>query len=88
MDVHDPGNYHDFEENMMVTIEPGIYIPKGSNCDQKYWGIAIRIEDDILITKNGPMNLSIGVPKSTNDIEKMMAKKSILDQFILPNLNE
>lgn len=88
LDVHDPGNYHDFEENMLVTIEPGIYIPKGSNCDQKYWGIAIRIEDDILITKNGPMNLSIGVPKSTNDIEKMMAKKSILDQFILPNLNE
>jgi len=58
LDVHDPGNYGKFEENMVVTMEPGIYIPEGSDCDEKWWGIGVRIEDDILITKNGPVNLS------------------------------
>lgn len=88
LDVHDPGNYKNFEENMVVTMEPGIYIPDGSNCDKKYWGIAIRIEDDILVTKNGPVNLSIEAPRTTEEIEKMMAKKSVLDDFVLPNLDD
>lgn len=88
LDVHDPGNYGDFEENMVVTMEPGIYIPNGSNCDKKYWGIGIRIEDDILVTKNGPVNLSSEAPRTTKEIEEMMAKKSILDEFVLPNLDE
>jgi Xaa-Pro aminopeptidase len=88
LDVHDPGNYGDFEENMVVTMEPGIYIPNGSNCDEKYWGIGIRIEDDILVTKNGPVNLSSEAPRTIKEIEEMMAKKSILDEFVLPNLDE
>jgi Xaa-Pro aminopeptidase len=88
LDVHDPGNYGNFEENMVVTMEPGIYIPEGSNCDEKYWGIAIRIEDDILVTKNGPVNLSGEAPRTERKIEKMMAKKSVLDAFILPNLDK
>ena len=88
LDVHDPGNYRNFEENMVVTMEPGIYIPEGSNCDKKYWGIGIRIEDDILVTKNGPINLSAEAPRTTEEIELMMAKKSVLDEFILPNLDK
>lgn len=88
LDVHDPGNYGNFEENMVVTMEPGIYIPKGSNCDKKWWGIAVRIEDDILVTKKGPVNLSGESPRKSDEIEKMMAKKSILDDFVLPNLDE
>lgn len=88
LDVHDPGNYGNFEENMVVTMEPGIYIPDGSPCDKKYWGIGIRIEDDILVTKSGPVNLSGEAPRTTEAIEKMMAKKSVLDEFILPNLDE
>jgi Xaa-Pro aminopeptidase len=88
LDVHDPGNYRNFEENMVVTMEPGIYIPDGSNCDEKYWGIGIRIEDDILVTKKGPINLSGEAPRTTEEIEKMMAKKSVLDDFILPNLDK
>ena len=88
LDVHDPGNYGDFEENMVVTMEPGIYIPDGSNCDEKYWGIGIRIEDDILVTKKGPINLSGEAPRTTEEIEKMMAKKSVLDDFLLPNLDK
>ena len=88
LDVHDPGNYGNFEENMVVTMEPGIYIPEGSNCDKKWWGIAVRIEDDILVTKKGPVNLSGESPRKSDEIEKMMAKKSILDDFVLPNLDE
>ena len=88
LDVHDPGNYRNFEENMIVTMEPGIYIPIGSNCDEKYWGIGVRIEDDILVTKNGPVNLSSEAPRTTEKIEMMMAKKSILDEFVLPNLDK
>ena len=87
LDVHDPGNYNNFEENMIATMEPGIYIPEGSNCDKKYWGIGIRIEDDILVTKNGPVNLSAAAPRTVKEIEKMMAKKSVLDDFVLPNLD-
>jgi Xaa-Pro aminopeptidase len=88
LDVHDPGNYGNFEENMVVTMEPGIYIPNGSNCDKKYWGIGIRIEDDILVTKSGPVNLSDEAPRTTAEIEKMMAKKSVLEDFVLPNLDK
>ena len=88
LDVHDPGNYGNFEENMVVTMEPGIYIPKGSNCDEKWWGIGIRIEDDILVTKTGPVNLSAEAPRTIEEIEKMMAKKSVLDDFVLPNLDK
>ena len=88
LDVHDPGNYGNFEENMVVTMEPGIYIPEGSNCDEKWWGIGIRIEDDILVTKTGPVNLSVEAPRTIEEIEKMMAEKSVLDNFVLPNLDK
>ena len=88
LDVHDPGNYGNFEENMVVTMEPGIYIPDGSDCDEKWWGIGIRIEDDILVTKKGPVNLSLEAPRTVKEIEKMMAKKSVLDDFVLPDLDK
>jgi Xaa-Pro aminopeptidase len=88
LDVHDPGNYTTFAENMVLSMEPGIYIPEGSKCDKKWWGIAVRIEDDILVTKNGPVNLSEDAPRTSKDIEKMMAKKSVFDSFVLPNLDE
>ena len=69
-------------------MEPGIYIPEGSACDKKWWAIGIRIEDDILVTKNGPVNLSSEAPRTTKDIEEMMARKSILDDFVLPDLDK
>ena len=87
LDVHDPGTYGRFEPNMVITVEPGIYIPDGSPCDKKWWGIAVRIEDDILITENGPVNLSGEAPRSSADIEALMKEPSALDDFILPKLD-
>ena len=88
LDVHDPGTYGSFRANSIITVEPGIYIPEGSPCDKKWWGIAVRIEDDILITEKGPVNLSAEAPRKSDEIEKMMAKKSVLDEFVLPNLDK
>ena len=87
LDVHDPGNYDKFEENMVVTMEPGIYIPEGSKCDEKWWGIAVRIEDDILVTKNGPVNLSAMAPRKSEEIEAVMKLPSALGNFNLPKLD-
>ena len=88
LDVHDPGTYENLKENSVITVEPGIYIPKGSPCDKKWWDIAVRIEDDILITNNGAKNLSEEAPRTIEAIEAMMAKKSVLDEFVLPNLDK
>jgi Xaa-Pro aminopeptidase len=87
LDVHDPGLYGNFKENMVITVEPGIYIPEGSACDEKWWGIAVRIEDDILVTKNGPVNLSAMAPRKSDEIEAVMKLPSVLDNFNLPILD-
>jgi Xaa-Pro aminopeptidase len=87
LDVHDPGNYGRLKENMVITVEPGIYIPEGSPCDKKWSGIAIRIEDDILITKKGPVNLSAKAPRTSDEIEKTMKLPSVLNNFVLPALD-
>ena len=71
---------------MVITIEPGIYIPENSPCDKKWWGIAVRIEDDLLIRENDYELLSVLAPRKAEEIEKMMAEKSVLDNFILPKL--
>ncbi len=87
LDVHDAGTLGKFKENMVITVEPGIYIPKGSPCDEKWWGIGIRIEDDIWITKNGPVNLSKLAPRTTEEIEATMKLPSPLNDFNLPKLD-
>ena len=86
MDVHDRGTYVDLKKGMVITIEPGIYIPSDSPCDKKWWGIAVRIEDDALITQNGYELLSEFAPRKVEDIEKMIQKNSALDDFKLPPL--
>ena len=87
LDVHDKGTYGPLKENTVITVEPGIYIPEGSACDEKWWGIAVRIEDDILITGDGPINLSKMAPRTTNEIEAVMREASPLDAFKLPLLD-
>lgn len=89
LDVHDNGSQEVFVRGMVFTVEPGIYIPQDSKCDQKWWGIAVRIEDDVLIDENGkPVLLSGLAPRSVAEIEKIMAEPSILDKFILPDIDE
>ena len=80
MDVHDVGDYkidgqwRVYEPGMVVTIEPGIYIAPGNpNVDKKWHGIAVRIEDDIVVTKDGNENITAGVPKKRDEIEALMA---------------
>ena len=67
LDVHDLGSrYRKFEEGMVFTCEPGIYIKKE--------GIGIRLENDILITKDGPIDLTENIPIETDEIETLMNK--------------
>ena len=86
LDVHDRGFSRTLKKDMVITIEPGIYIPPNSNCDKKWWSIAVRIEDDALITQNGYELLSVFAPRKVEEIEKMIAEKSALDNFTVPKL--
>jgi Xaa-Pro aminopeptidase len=88
LDVHDRGDYSLLQENMVITIEPGIYIPENANCDKRWWGIAVRIEDDYLLTKDGYEHLSVSAPRKPDDIEAMMKLPSPLDNFVLPDLDK
>lgn len=86
LDVHDAGGRL-LAENMAITIEPGIYIPDNSQCDKKWWGIAVRIEDDYLVNKEGCELLSGYAPRTVADIEAMMKQSSPLEKFKLPNID-
>jgi len=79
IDVHDEAPYMTkkskeiaLKKGMVLTIEPGIYLPEDDmKIPKKYRGIGIRIEDDILVTKKGYENLSKGVAKSVEEIEQV-----------------
>ena len=71
LDVHDPGTGGPLQANSVITVEPGIYIPAGSPCDKRWWSIGVRIEDDILITEQGPVNLSASLARSVADVEAL-----------------
>ncbi len=82
LDVHDVGDYKVgdqwrlLEPGMVLTVEPGIYIPertKGVN--RKWWNIGIRIEDDVLVTKNGHDVLTSELVSEVDQIEALMASK-------------
>jgi Xaa-Pro aminopeptidase len=79
MDVHDVGEYKVGEEwrllepGMVMTVEPGIYIPPGTRGVAREWqGIGIRIEDDVAVTKGDPEVLSDGVPTDPDEIERLV----------------
>jgi Xaa-Pro aminopeptidase len=80
VDVHDVGAYYQnkksraLEPGVVMTIEPGIYIaPDTKDVPEKYLGIGVRIEDDVLCTNNGPRVLTTKVPKQAEEIEALMA---------------
>ena len=80
LDVHDVGDYRVgsewrmLEPGMVMTVEPGLYIPSDNRKVAKRWrGIGIRIEDDVVVTDDGCDVISCGVPKTVEDIEALMA---------------
>ena len=78
LDVHDPSDYIvgkkpiSLQTGMIFTVEPGLYIKADKNVDKQFHNIGVRIEDDILITKNGPEVLTAEAPKSIREIEYIM----------------
>jgi Xaa-Pro aminopeptidase len=83
MDVHDVGDYkvdgewRVLEPGMVMTVEPGLYIaPNARGVPKKWWGIGIRIEDDVLVTKDGCEVLSRDVPKAVDEIEALTASSA------------
>ena len=79
MDVHDVGDYKVddrwrlFEPGMVLTVEPGLYIPHGSRGAKRWWDIGVRIEDDLAVTKDGYELLTKGLPRTVEEIEGVMA---------------
>ncbi len=80
MDVHDVGSYYVdgkprvLEEGMVLTVEPGIYIGREYDKVPPEWrGIGVRIEDDILVTKAGPENLTAEIPKTVDQLRQACA---------------
>ena len=74
LDVHDAGTYGPLKAGSVITVEPGIYIAKDSPCDPRWWGIGVRIEDDILVTDGDPINLSGSAPRKADEVEALMVK--------------
>ncbi len=84
LDVHDAGRYFvdqqakkskPYAPGMVLTVEPGLYIPPDDkSAPAKYRGIGIRIEDDVLVTADGNLNLTGKVPKDPDEIEALMQK--------------
>lgn len=85
LDVHDAGRYftdqtaknsRPFAPGMVLTVEPGLYIPPDDKtAPAKYRGIGIRIEDDVVVTEDGNLNLTAKVPKNPDEIEAIMATR-------------
>jgi Xaa-Pro aminopeptidase len=80
IDVHDVGRYYygtesrALEPGVVMTVEPGIYVAADSkDVPEKYRGIGVRIEDDVLCTNNGPRVLTTKAPKQAEEIEALMA---------------
>ncbi|HKK14231.1 MAG TPA: Xaa-Pro aminopeptidase [Gammaproteobacteria bacterium] len=80
LDVHDVGDYkvggewRVLEPGMVLTVEPGLYIPAGSKgVARKWWNIGVRIEDDVLVTREGCEVLTRDAPKDIDEIEALMA---------------
>ncbi len=77
MDVHDVGDYkvdddwRELEPGMCLTVEPGLYIPPGSDAPAHLQGIGVRIEDDVHVTRDGPEILTDALAKSVADVEAL-----------------
>lgn len=79
LDVHDVGDYRFDEEwrllepGMTLTVEPGLYITKARGVSKRFWNIGIRIEDDVLVTKDGNKVLTEKLTRDPDEIEALMS---------------
>lgn len=79
LDVHDVGEYkidgeaRELEPGMVLTIEPGLYIAAGRGVPRRYADIGVRIEDDVVVTRDGCEVITHQVPKAIDEIEALMA---------------
>lgn len=84
LDVHDPGRYRDngkefrkLEAGMTLTVEPGVYVPRDLQCDERFKGIGVRIEDDILCAATRPEVLSADIPKEIDEVESIVGADAV-----------
>ncbi|MDE2481184.1 MAG: aminopeptidase P N-terminal domain-containing protein [bacterium] len=84
LDVHDVGRTRDAEDQpialaagMVTTVEPGIYVHRDLNCDERFKGIGVRIEDDLLVTNDGHENLTAAAPKRIAEIEAIVGSEAL-----------
>ena len=82
LDVHDVGRYRELsaktyrtlQAGMTLTVEPGLYIPVDLDCDERFKGIGVRIEDDVHCTAGGPDVLSADIPKEIDDVQAIVGR--------------
>ena len=83
LDVHDAGKYNNslkkedltpikFKNRNVLTVEPGCYIRPSKDIPKEFWGIGIRIEDDVAVGEKNPQILSINAPKEVNELESLV----------------
>jgi Xaa-Pro aminopeptidase len=87
-DLHEvePAYKTEFKPGMVITVEPGIYIPYDfKNIPEQFTGMGIRIEDNILITEDGCDVITKNTPKEIDEIEKIMSKKNDFHLYIQNN---
>jgi Xaa-Pro aminopeptidase len=84
LDVHDAGPYREDDDTplrlqagMITTVEPGIYVRRDSDAPERFKGIGIRIEDDILVTQKGNENLTAAIPKTIDAIEALVGDTTL-----------
>lgn len=82
MDVHDVGAYYAhkqpraLEPGMVLTVEPGLYVGHDAAVEPRFAGIGVRIEDDIVVTESGHLNLTAAIPKDPAELERRLAARA------------